>query len=63
MVQFRFDDPNVTGKWQQAGLSTYANRHITGTNSSDGGFEAAISFDGVSNALMVFDGVDWIARP
>ena len=60
MVQFRLDDPNMTGKNQQAGLATYANRAVAGTYWADGGFAAAIYFDELSNALMMFDGVDWI---
>ncbi len=59
MVQFKFDNPNTAGKWQQAGLATHANRTVAGTDWSNGGFAAAIYFDDVSNALMMYDGVAW----
>jgi YD repeat-containing protein len=58
-VQFRLDDPRAGGKWQQAGLSTVANRELAGTYWADGGFAAAIYFDNVSDALMINDGVDF----
>ena len=42
MVQFRFDDPNVTGKWPRQPVDLCEPAYH-GHQASDGGFEAAIS--------------------